>query len=86
MGDEFVKGLGLLTGAGLVWMVLAGWYRTPGFEKAQLTGPIPENLNAFDQLAVITMEAMFWLAIFGALTFWVLIPAGRQLQEKLSGE
>jgi len=31
MADEFMKGFGILTGAGLVWMVLAGWYQTPSF-------------------------------------------------------
>lgn len=86
MADEFVKGFGLLTGAGLVWMVLAGWYRTPGFEEAQLTGELPSDLTAFDQLAVSLMEIAFWLAIFGALFFWIGIPVGRQLKARLQGE
>jgi len=25
MADEFMKGFGILTGAGLLWMTLAGW-------------------------------------------------------------
>ena len=33
MADEFIKGLALFCGAGLAWMVLAGWYRTPSFES-----------------------------------------------------
>ena len=28
MADEFAKGLGILTIAGLGWMVLSGWYTT----------------------------------------------------------
>ncbi|ERH06655.1 MAG: hypothetical protein J07HN4v3_02278 [Halonotius sp. J07HN4] len=31
MADEFMKGFGILTGAGLLWMTLAGWYQTPSF-------------------------------------------------------
>jgi hypothetical protein len=83
MADEFAKGFGLLTGAGLVWMVLAGWYRTPGFEEAQLIGELPSDLTAFDQLAVTLMEGMFWLAIFGALFFWVGVPVGREVRARL---
>ena len=41
MADEFIKGLGIFTGAGLIWMVLAGWYRTPSFESTpQLVAPL----------------------------------------------
>ena len=86
MADEFAKGLGLLTGAGLIWMVLAGWYRTPGFEEAQLIGEVPSGLTMYDQVAVQLMYAMFWLAIFGALLFWVVVPLGRQLYASVNGE
>ena len=80
MADEFAKGLGILTGAGLVWMVLAGWYNTPGFEEAQLTGPNPENVDVYAQLALSLKEVMFWFAVTGAVVFWVVIPAVRQVQ------
>ena len=41
MADEFIKGLSIFTGAGLAWMVLAGWYRTPSFEsEQQLVAPV----------------------------------------------
>ena len=83
MADEFVKGFGLLTGAGLIWMVLAGWYRTPGFEDAQLIGEVSSDLTAYDQIAVVLMEISFWLAIFGALLFWVGIPVGREVRARL---
>ncbi|PSQ42836.1 hypothetical protein BRD17_07625 [Halobacteriales archaeon SW_7_68_16] len=80
MADEFAKGLGILTGSGLLWMVLAGWYNTPSFEGAQLYGPNPQSPGLYDGIAIIVKEAAFWFAILGALTFWVLIPAGRELR------
>jgi hypothetical protein len=86
MADEFAKGLGLLTGAGLIWMVLAGWYRTPSFEGEQLTGAVGSGLTMYDQLAVVLLESMFWLAIFGALLFWVGVPLGRALYAQANGE
>ncbi|SEW02045.1 DUF7314 family protein [Halobacterium jilantaiense] len=86
MADEFAKGLGLLTGAGLVWMVLAGWYKTPSFAGGQLTSSVPSELTMYDQLAVVLLEGMFWLAIFGALFFWIGVPLGRELHAKYSGE
>ncbi|WP_232688108.1 DUF7314 family protein [Halobacterium zhouii] len=86
MADEFAKGLGLLTGAGLIWMVLAGWYRTPSFSGKQLIAPVPSNLTMYDQLAVQLMYTMFWLALFGALFFWVVVPVGRELYARAAGE
>ncbi|MFC6732222.1 MULTISPECIES: hypothetical protein [unclassified Haladaptatus] len=78
MADEFAKGLGIFTGAGLLWMVLAGWYNTPHFEGAQLVGPTPEELDLYGTMAVYLRDAFFWFAILGALTFWVIIPAVNQ--------
>jgi hypothetical protein len=75
MADEFAKGFGVLTVAGLGWMVLSGWYTTPGFEEVQLVGHPPENLDAYGQVALLAREALFWFAVIGALTFWVVIPA-----------
>jgi len=75
MADEFAKGLGVMMVAGLGWMVLSGWYTTPGFEEAQLVGAPPENLDMYGQIALVAREALFWFAIIGALVFWVLIPA-----------
>jgi len=75
MADEFIKGLGALIGGGLGWMTIAGWYRTPSFEGAQLTGPLPtEGLSVYDQIALLMMDAFFWFAVLGALTFWILLP------------
>ncbi|MFC4549286.1 MULTISPECIES: DUF7314 family protein [Halorussus] len=81
MADEFAKGLGIATAGGLVWMVLSGWYTTPGFEEAQLWGKIPGNLDTYGQAAIMLRSTMAWFIIFGALTFWVLIPAFRQIRE-----
>ena len=76
MADEFAKGLAIFSGAGMVWLTIAGWYRTPGFEDTQLIAP-PEvsDPTIYDQIALLTMDVLFWFAILGALTFWVVIPA-----------
>jgi len=86
MADEFVKGLGLATGAGLIYMVLAGWYRTPSFEGAQLNGPLPDTLTGFDAMAVVFMQGVFWIAVLGMLAFWVFIPAAREIRARLASE
>ncbi|PYZ02684.1 hypothetical protein C8039_03740 [Halogeometricum sp. wsp3] len=53
MADEFIKGLGIFTAAGLGWMVLAGWYRTSSFESTQLTGELTiEEPTTFDRRSV----------------------------------
>jgi hypothetical protein len=84
MADEFIKGLGIFTGAGLAWMVLAGWYRTSSFESTkQLVAPVEAGDSLFDALGVMLMDVFFWFAIVGALTFWVLIPAGRQAMQAI---
>lgn len=89
MADEFAKGLGVLTGGGLLWMVLAGWYNTPDFEAAefpQLLAPNPTNVDVFGQLALTLKSAALWFAIIGALVFWVGIPAARELRAWRAGE
>ena len=82
MADEFIKGLGILTGAGLAWMVLASWYRTSGFGATdQLVGAVTvEAGNLYNGFGVTLMNALFWFALLGALMFWVLIPGYRQLR------
>ena len=81
MADEFAKGLGILTGGGLVWMVLSGWYTTPGFEDTQLIAEVPENLDAYGEAAIALREVMFWFMVIGLLTFWVVIPTVDRLRE-----
>lgn len=87
MADEFIKGLSIFTGAGLAWMVLAGWYRTTAFESTQqLVAPItvnPQSTNMFNALGVALMDVVFWLALLGPLAFWVLVPAGRQARKAI---
>lgn len=85
MADEFAKGLGILTTAGLVWMVMAGWYNTPSFDEVQLIHPVdPATLGAYGGVALTFKEAMFYLAIIGTLTFWVVIPAAREARTVLA--
>jgi hypothetical protein len=81
MADEFAKGLGILMTAGLGWMVLAGWYNTAGFEDTQLIAPDPENVEVYGQLGLLLKDALFWFALIGALTFWVIIPAVDEARE-----
>jgi hypothetical protein len=85
MADEFVKGLGIFTGAGLLWIVLAGWYRTPSFGSTeQLVAPLTvdtANATLLNVVAITLMDVFFWLALLGPLAFWVLIPAGRQARK-----
>jgi len=78
MADEFIKGLGILTGAGLLWMVFAGWYNTPSFEGPQLWGPTTGGIGLYGGLAITLRDVMAWFAITGVLVFWVVIPAIRE--------
>lgn len=80
MADEFVKGFAILTSGMLGWMVIAGWYNTPSFEEAQFAMPAPEELQMLDQIALTFKTGLLWFAILGALTFWVIIPATRELR------
>ena len=86
MADEFVKGLTIVSAAGLGWMTLSGWYTTPGFEDTQLIGEVPETVDVFGELALVSREMLFWFMVFGALTFWVVIPGINQLREAMAGE
>ena len=84
MADEFIKGLGIFTGGGLAWLTLASWYRTSSFESTQqLVEPVSAGSTIFDTLGVALMDAFFWFTLIGALTFWVLIPAGREARKAL---
>lgn len=82
MADEFIKGFGILVTAGLGWMTMAGWYNTPGFEETQLIAEDPTVNTIYGEVALVMKDALFWLALLGALTFWVLIPAYRVAREK----
>ncbi|MFC7142318.1 hypothetical protein ACFQMA_21070 [Halosimplex aquaticum] len=84
MADEFAKGLAILSGAGMAWLTLAGWYRTPSFEGdgVQLIAPVElSSPTVYDQIGIALMDVMAWFAVMGALTFWVVIPAVEQARE-----
>ncbi|NHN42311.1 hypothetical protein G9C85_11835 [Halorubellus sp. JP-L1] len=81
MADEFAKGTAILTGVGLVWMVLAGWYKTPSFEGAQLTGAPPGDPGMWGEMALVLESGLRWFIIIGVLTFWIVIPAAEQTRE-----
>ncbi|PSQ19856.1 hypothetical protein BRD01_15365 [Halobacteriales archaeon QS_8_65_32] len=79
MADEFMKGLFVLTGGALAWLVLSGWYTTESFEEGQLVADVTvSQIDIYATVALTLREALFWFAIIGALTFWVLIPAARE--------
>lgn len=88
MADEFAKGLGIFTGGGLLWIVLAGWYRTTSFESTQqLVAPLTTSMETADllnSLAITLMEVVFWFTVIGTLAFWVGVPAFRQVRETLA--
>jgi hypothetical protein len=79
MADEFAKGLAILTGSGLLWMVFAGWFNTPDF-NTQFIAPNPSNPGPYVDAAIVLKEGLFWFAILGALAFWVVIPAAREFR------
>ncbi|SFS00881.1 hypothetical protein SAMN05216559_2418 [Halomicrobium zhouii] len=81
MADEFAKGFGIFVVAGLGWMTLAGWYRTPSFEGTQLTGAPPEAATVYDQIGLFLEPVLFWFMILGPLTFWILIPIFERARE-----
>jgi hypothetical protein len=79
MADEFAKGLFVFTGGLLAWLVLSGWYTTESFEEGQLVADVQvSQIDLYGTIALTLREALFWFAIVGALTFWVLIPAARE--------
>jgi len=86
MADEFIKGFGIFMTAGLGWLMIAANYNTPSFEGTQLTAPNPDpaTLGAYEQLLIMLKDALFWFAILGALTFWVVIPAIEQARDALA--
>ena len=80
MADEFIKGFAIFSGAGMLWLILASWYRNAGFEDEQFLGPLPEDPTVWETVGIALMDGMFWFTILGTLTFWVVIPAGRELR------
>jgi hypothetical protein len=81
MTDEFIKGLTLFVLGALGWITFAGWYRTPSYYVvAQLVGE-PQGVNTtFGEIGVLAGDVFVWLMVLGPLTFWLLIPASRELR------
>lgn len=86
MADEFAKGFGILVTGGLGWLIIAAMYNTPSFDGTQLLAPNPDpaTLGTYELLIVNLKDILFWFAIFGALTFWVIIPAIEQARDAIS--
>ncbi len=78
MADEFAKGLGILTGGGLLWLAVSAWLTTESFQGTQLIAPPPETLGTYGELAIMVRDVTTWFVIFGVLAFWVIIPAFRE--------
>lgn len=78
MSDEFIKGLGLLTGAGLIWISISAWFNTEGVEGTQLIAPNPDDVGLYADVLISIKDIALWAAILGALTFWFVIPAARE--------
>ena len=85
MADEFAKGFAILTGGGMVWMAISAWLTTESFEGRQLLAAPPEDPGTYAELALLVRDVTTWFIIFGVLTFWVAIPAARELRKYLEG-
>jgi hypothetical protein len=86
MADEFIKGFTILTVSMLGWMVIAGWYNTRSFGEKQFAMQAPENLQPIGELALTLKTGLLWFAFLGALVFWVIIPATRELRKARASE
>lgn len=82
MADEFIKGLGILTGAGLGWMIISSWLTTDGFDGTQLIGTPPADPGTYEAAALVLRDVLGVFAILGMLVFWVAIPAINKHRER----
>lgn len=78
MSDEFMKGFGILTSAGLFWFIVSAWFNTESFGGTQLIAPNPDDVGLYADILIGAKDIAFWFAILGALTFWFVIPAVRE--------
>ncbi len=78
MADEFIKGLGLTSVGGLVWLSISAWFNTEGFAGTQLVAAPPDDIGLYVNVLLTIREIALWTAILGALTFWIVIPALRE--------
>jgi hypothetical protein len=84
MADEFIKGFGIFVTSMLGWLIIAATFNTPSFEGTQLTAPNPSTNDVYIQIALILKDALFWVGVLGALTFWVVIPAIEEARRALA--
>ncbi|SNR62485.1 DUF7314 family protein [Halorubrum vacuolatum] len=85
MADEFMKGLALFCLGGFGWLTFAGWYRTPSFyDISQLFADPRAAESVYDEIGILAGDVFFWLMIIGAVTFWVLVPATREIRSSLA--
>ncbi|MDY7081569.1 MAG: hypothetical protein SXQ77_03985 [Halobacteria archaeon] len=78
MADEFAVGFGFLSGAGLLWMIFGGIYKTPSFQE-QL-GTVVENppdIGIPPDLGVFLADLFMALMILGPIVFWVAVPLAK---------
>ncbi|WP_336345075.1 DUF7314 family protein [Halalkalicoccus ordinarius] len=78
MSDEFMKGFGILTSAGLFWFIVAAWFNTESFGGTQLVAPNPDDVGLYADILIGIKDVAVWFGILGALTFWFVIPAVRE--------
>jgi hypothetical protein len=87
MADEFMKGFALFALGGLGWLTFGGWYRTPTYYNVvQLVNPAEGVDSVYGEIGLVAGDAFFWVMILGALTFWMLIPASRELRKMLNDD
>ncbi|MFB6282406.1 MAG: hypothetical protein ABEK59_00525 [Halobacteria archaeon] len=79
MADEFMTGGSFLAGGGFLWMLFAGIYKTPDFQR-QLGFPAdthPPKLGIPHQAGVFFADLFFALMILGPLVWWIVIPTAK---------
>jgi len=87
MADEFMKGFALSMLGALGWIIFGGWYRTPSFERIQqLTVTPPEPETMYDAVGIFASDVFFYLMLLAPLTFWIAIPAVREVRRAAAGE
>lgn len=87
MADEFMKGFALSMLGALGLFIFGGWYRTPSFERIhQLTVTPPEPETTYAAVGIFASDVFLYLMVLGPLTFWVLIPAAREIRRARTGE
>lgn len=76
MADDFMVGLGFLTGGGLLWLLFGGIFKTPSFQNqlgfAEATTPPPLGISP--DLGVFLADLSMALTFVGPIVFWIAVP------------